>query len=163
MNKRGNERTYDQNEAQKVCLETLSLSSRSHSASVFYTLGLRSNVSYKLRKKSCHELCGRYWAQGGRSLPRLIGGLWVSDDLPGGGGVAHVGGAPSAARPRQEAKAAAERVEKRQAWGQMCSRGLQLNIVQDWRKTVTASAEREMKPMFWFTDVCGVVITLALH
>lgn len=40
------------------------------------------------------------------SLIRLICALRVSDDLPGGGGAAHVGGAPAAARPRQEAKAA---------------------------------------------------------
>lgn len=42
-------------------------------------------------------------------LVRLVGGLRVSDDLPVGDGVAHVGGAPAAARPRQQAKAAAER------------------------------------------------------
>lgn len=49
---------------------------------------------------------------GRRSLVRLIVGLRVSDDLPVGGGAAHVGGAPAAARPRQEAKAAAGREEE---------------------------------------------------
>lgn len=45
-----------------------------------------------------------------RPLLSLIGRLRVSNDLPAGDGVAHVGGAPAAARPRQEAKAV--RVEK---------------------------------------------------
>lgn len=51
-------------------------------------------------------------SSGRRLLVRLIGGLRVSDDLPVGGGVAHVGGAPAATRPRQEAKAAADREEE---------------------------------------------------
>lgn len=46
----------------------------------------------------------------GRFLFRLVSsGLRVLDDLPVGVGVAHVGGASAAARPRQEAKAVAER------------------------------------------------------
>lgn len=49
---------------------------------------------------------------GRRLLVRLIVGLRVSDDLPVGGGVAHASGAPAAARPRQEAKAAADREEE---------------------------------------------------
>lgn len=51
-------------------------------------------------------------ASGWRTLLCLITGLRVSDDLPAGGGAAHVGGTPIAARSCQEAKAAADRVEK---------------------------------------------------
>lgn len=49
---------------------------------------------------------------GSRELLCLPIGLRVSDDLPGGSRVAHVGGAPAAARPSQEAKAAADREEE---------------------------------------------------
>lgn len=45
-----------------------------------------------------------------RLLLCILAGLRVADDLPAGGGVAYVGGA--AARPRQKAKAAADRVRK---------------------------------------------------
>ncbi len=75
------------------------------------TEGRRASVSDELETNLETSL----WSvpgSGGRSPIRLVRGIRVSDDLPAGGGVAHVGGAPAAARPRQEAKAAAGRVEK---------------------------------------------------
>jgi len=42
---------------------------------------------------------------GGRLQLRVFTGLHVADDLPGGGGAIHVGGASVAPGPRQETKA----------------------------------------------------------
>lgn len=64
------------------------------------------------------------------SLLRIIRGLWVTNDLPGGGRAAHVGGTPPTARTCQEAETAATEKE-RQTWAQTENQGLQLNIVQD--------------------------------
>lgn len=60
-------------------------------------------------------------ASGGHLVLRLPAGLGVRDDLPAGRGVAHVGGAPATARPRQEAKAAPH--GDRQALGQLNGAG----------------------------------------
>lgn len=85
---------------------------------------------------------------GGRLMIRLICGLWLSDDLPTGGRVAYVSGTPATCRPCEKAKAAGQ---KRHDCCQTCSRGLWLNIVQDWESS------QEMTPMLWFThSVCGV-------
>lgn len=150
----------------KVCLKLLHFLFL-HTHIVLFQL--RSNVlvifCHKLRLTwpTVCELCGQSLpGSGGRPLPHLISGLWVLDDLPAGGGVAHVGGAPSAARPRQEAKAAPNRVEKTDIWGQICSRGLQLNIVQDWRRSQHSdSVSRERQREIWCL-LCYVV-AFALH
>lgn len=104
--------------------------------------------------------CGGYQAQGGRSLlPRLHAGLWVSDDLPAGGGAADVGGAPSIARPRQEAKAAAGRAENRQAGSDKLS-GITAKNSPDSQDSDRVS--RELKPLLWFTDDVCFALSLNL-
>lgn len=88
------------------------------------------------RNLSVQSLCS-VTRSGRPQLLRLLIGLGVSDDLPGG--VVHVGGTRAAAWPRQEAKAAGDRAE-----GTGLRSDLQSGITAKYRLGLTKSEEGDI-------------------